>query len=190
VAVEDGARDARPWNPVQPGEPHPPSGDLRRFEIRADEAGVCARWTTAAPAPVGAQLVLAANGPPIEMPGGAVVKHGHGFTVELERNGGVVTYGLDRLGSDAPRVLRARVRGFGRTVSVFVPRAELDVPPANMPDRPAFPFREITFEARVITPPGRDGGQVADFLPDEGGPGDHGLVNGRLCPAPCEQLGF
>jgi hypothetical protein len=111
--------------------------------------------------------------------------HGHGFSVELRRDGGRVTYGLDRLGSDESRVLRARVRGSGRVVSVFVPRAELDRPPANVPDRPPFPYRGFSFEARVITPPDRNGAQVADFLPDEDVSGDHALIDGRLCPAPC-----
>ena len=73
-------------------------------------------------------------------------------------------------------------------MSVFVPRAELDRPPANMPDRPAFPYRGFSFEARVISAPDGNGAQVADFLPQENSGGDHALINGRLCPAPCAQL--
>lgn len=108
----------------------------------------------------------------------------------LGPEGGRVSFGLDRLGSDEPRVLRARVLGSGRTVSVFVPRAELDEPPANVPDRPPFPYRGFSFAARVVTPPGRGGAMVADFLPNEDVSGDHGLVDGRLCPAPCERLQY
>jgi hypothetical protein len=188
VAVEDGARDARPWNSVRAAEPQPPWGDLRRFEISADQTGVCARWTTAAPARDGTELVLDAHGPLITFASGAVISHGHGFSLELKGDGGRVTFGLDRPGSEAPRVLRARVYRRGRSVSAFVPRAELDRPPANVPDRPPFPYRGFSFEARVITPPDEDGAQVVDFQPGPEVQGDHGLINGRLCRAPCARF--
>lgn len=115
------------------------------------------------------------------------VSHGYGFEVRLLGPGGLATYGLDRLGSDEPRVLRARVGQSGRTASVFVPRAELDRPPANMRGRPSFPYRGFNFEARVISPPDGRGGQDADFWPQEQ-EGKAGYVDGRLCEPPCLEL--
>lgn len=188
IRVNDPPHDTRAWRMPEPTgrPPTPASADLRRFELRADARGVCAVWTTAAPAPRKTVLVLNAHGPPDRQPGGAIVSHGHGFEVELLARGGRVTSGLDRLGSDEPRVLRAQVRQFGRTVTAFVARAELDRPPANMPDRPTFPFRAFIFEARVITPRDRRGGQDADFWPQERPKvAQAAYIGGRLCSPPC-----
>jgi hypothetical protein len=71
---------------------------------------------------------------------------------------------------------------------VFVPRAELDRAPANMPSRPPFPYRGFGFEARVITPPDANGAQVGDDLPDPSVGGDYGWIDGRLCRAPCARF--
>lgn len=186
VRATDGRGDTRPWVlPEPPGRPPTsPSADLVGFEIRAGRDGVCARWTTAAPAPSGTELELVAHGPPQGSPSGGYESHGHGFNAKLTSDGARVTYGLDRLSSRAPRRLWAHVSRAGRTVSVFVPRRELDRPPANMPDRPPFPYGAFAFEARVISPPDTRGGRDADFWPQEGD-GRAGFVGGNLCAPPC-----
>lgn len=162
------------------------STDLRQFELKATARGVCVRWTTEAPARAGTVLALVAHGPTVRQPGGAVVAHGHGFRVELRDDGARVTYGLDRLGSDAPRVLRGRVGQSGRTVSAFVPRSALDRPPANMPDRPPFPYRMFSFEARVISALPEHGGPEGDSWP-QGRLGEAAYIDGRLCEQPCRE---
>jgi hypothetical protein len=116
------------------------------------------------------------------------VAYAYGYKVELREHGGVATYGLDRLGSNQPRVLGALVTWAGNVASVFVARSELDRPPANMLDRPPFPYRKFGFQARVITPADRDGLESIDFAPNERA-GDAGYVDGRLCTAPCRRLG-
>jgi hypothetical protein len=171
------------------GDTEPASADLQVFELHASAAGVCTRFTTAARPTPGSKLVLVAHGPFTRMPGGAIVSHGHGFDVELLESGPRVTYGLDRLGSDAPRVLRARVGQSGRTVSAFVPRSELDRAPANMPQRPRFPFRAFFIEARAVAPPDSRGSM--DSWPDTND-GRAAYIGGRLCRAPCKdrRIGF
>jgi hypothetical protein len=153
-----------------------PAADLRRFELRADVKGVCARWTTGAPAKAGATFTLVAHGPFGRSPGGAGIAFGHGFEVELGKDDARVTYGR--------QVLRGRVGQSGRVVSVVLPRAELDRPPANAPDRPAFPYRTFTFEARVALSGERSPAQGEDLWP-QGRSGPAAYINGRLCAAPC-----
>jgi hypothetical protein len=190
VRVHDPPDDTRPWLTPEPPNrpPTPPFADLRRFEMSSTAKGVCVRWTTAAPAPVGTQFVFSAHGPPRRLPGGAVASHGYGFELALTDDGGTATFGLDQIGSDAPRVLAARVGQSANTVSAFVARGELDRPPANVPDRPPFPYRTFLFQARVITPPDSEGGQDVDFWPEEGT--DAGFIDGHLCPAPCRDQLF
>jgi hypothetical protein len=188
VTLPDGPSDSRSWTMPNRATAMPPSGDLRRFDLRSTRAGVCARFTVAGAFRVGTELDLVAHAPWKRFANGAAVAYAYGYKVELRERGGVATYGLDRLGSDRPRVLRALVTWAGNVASVFVARSELDRPPANMPDRPPFPYRKFGFQARVITPAGRDGSQSIDFAPNER-TGDAGYVDGRLCTAPCKQLG-
>jgi hypothetical protein len=193
ITVTDAKNDTRSWTlPAPPGRAViPPSADLRRFELRATAAGVCVRWTTAAPAPPGTVLVFSAHGPPIRQPGGATVSHGYGFELELRKNGARATFGLDRLGFSAPRILRVRVGRTGSVVSAFVRKTELDRPPANMPDRPPFPYRAFSFEARVLSVPDARGNRRADFWPRERlRVALAAYINGRLCAPPCRDPRF
>jgi hypothetical protein len=134
-------------------------------------------------------LVFVAHGPYVREPGGAQVAHAYGFDLELRKNGARATFGLDRLGSDAPRVLRVRVGRTGSVVSVFIRKTELDRPPANMPDRPRFPYRAFSFEARVLSAPDSSGNRRVDFWPQEG-TGTAAYINGRLCAVPCHDPRF
>jgi hypothetical protein len=193
ITVTDAKNDTRSWTlPAPPGRAViPPSADLRRFELRATASGVCVRWTTAAPAPPGTVLVFSAHGPPIQQPGGATVSHGYGFELELRKNGARATFGLDRLDSSAPRVLRVRVGRTGSFVSAFVRKTELDRPPANMTDRPPFPYRAFSFEARVLSVPDARGNRRADFWPQERvRVALAAYINGRLCAPPCRDPRF
>lgn len=149
---------------------------------------LCASFTTARPLPPGGGVDLVIHGPPQDEPSGATVQYGYGFQAELTADGTHVTYGLDRLGSHAPRRLRAAIGRGGNTISVSVPRTELDRAPANMPGRPPFPHRRFLFEARARSAPNAIGGQVADFAPNED-EGKAGYVRGKLCAAPCAELG-
>lgn len=191
IAVADARNDTRSWTvPAPPGSAVvPSSADLRRFELRATAAGVCVRWTTGARAPAGTALVFTAHGPYIRHPGGGAVAHGYGLELELREKGARATFGLDRLGSRAPRVLRVRVGRTGSVVSVFVPRAELDRPPANVPDRPPFPYRAFTFGARVLSPRDAAGNRRVDFWPQERS-GSAASIDGRLCAVPCRDPRF
>lgn len=184
--VDDPPNDTRSWLIPEPEgrPPAPPSADLRRFEVRATKAGVCARWTTAAPTPVGTSLWLSGHGPDVQTANGATISHAYGFEVELLGSGARVSFGLDDLRTQAPRLLRARVGQSGRTVSVYVARRELDRPPANMRDRPPFPYTAFFVGARVISPRDRHGGRDADFWPAERS-GEAAYLDGELCPAPC-----
>jgi hypothetical protein len=191
ITVADAKNDTRSWTtPAPPGRAViPPSADLRRFDLRATAAGVCVRWRTAAPAPPGTELVLVAHSPYVREPGGALVAYAYGFDLELRKNGARATFGLDRLGSNAPRVLRVRVGGTGSVVSAFIRKSELDRPPANMPDRPRFPYRAFSFEARVLSAPDSHGNRRADFWPQEGS-GSAAYIDGRLCAVPCRDPRF
>jgi hypothetical protein len=191
ISVADAKNDTRSWTQPAPlgRAVTPPSADLRRFELRATAAGVCVRWTTAAPAPPGTDLVFIARGPYVREPGGAKVAHGYGLDLELRRNGARATYGLDRLGSDAPRVLRVRVGHTGSVVSVFIRKTELDRPPANVPDRPPFPYRAFSFEARILSAPDSGGNRRVDFWPQERA-GTAAYIDGRLCAVPCRDPRF
>jgi hypothetical protein len=191
ITVADAKNDTRSWTVPPPAGRAVirPSADLRRFDLRATAAGVCVRWTTAAPAPPGTELVFVAHGPYAREPGGAQVAHGYGFDLELRKNGARATFGLDRLGSRAPRVLRVRVGRTGSVVSVFVRKTELDRPPANMPDRPRFPYRAFSFEARVLSAPDSRGNRRADYWPQEGS-GTAAYIKGRLCAVPCRDPRF
>jgi hypothetical protein len=191
ISVADAKNDTRSWTlPAPPGSAAvPPSNDLRRFELRATPAGVCVRWTTGAPAPPGTVLVFSAHSPYMRTPGGAMVAFGYGFNLELRKNGALATFGLDRLGSTAPRVLRVRVGRTGSVVSAFVSRSEFDRPPANTPDRPRFPYRAFSFLAQVIGAPDAGGNSSADFWPQER-IGTAADIDGRLCAAPCRDPRF
>jgi hypothetical protein len=185
VTVGDARHDTRSWTiPPRLPEADPAYGDLRRFEITATSAGVCVRWTTAAPAPPGTTFVLSAHGPFLRQAGGAVVAAGYGFDLRLSKNGAVATYGLDNVTNNAPRVLRVRAGQTGSVVSAFVPLAELNRPPASQPDRPLFPYRAFTIEARVLTAPDPRGNMRVDFWPQERS-GTAAYINGHLCAAPC-----
>lgn len=191
VTLPDGTADSRSWTSPNTAPPAPPSGDLLRFALRATAKSVCARFETADTLLVGTELSLVMRTPMTRQPGGARIAHGYGFSVVLDaRGGGIATYGKDRRGSDDPRVLKANVTWAGNAASVVIPRAELDRPPVNMPERPAFPFREFTFLATLITPPAGDGSQSVDHVPPErtkdNVSGQAGYVNGRLRPSPCE----
>jgi hypothetical protein len=72
---------------------------------------------------------------------------------------------------------------------MFVARAELDRPPANMPDRLRFPYRAFGFEARVLSAPDSNGNRRVDFWPQERA-GSAAYINGRLCPPPCRDPRF
>lgn len=191
ITVADAKDDTRSWTvPAPSGGPlSSPSADLRRLELRATAKGVCLRWTTAAPAPPGTVLVFVARGPYVRKPGGGAVAHAYGLELKVREKSAWATYGLDRLGSRAPRVLRVRAGRTGQAVSVFVPRAELDRPPANMPNRPPFPYRAFTFEARVISAPDSKGHSRVDFWPQERS-GSAAYIEGRLCVAPCRDPRF
>ena len=189
ITVADAKNDTRSWTVPAPPAVIPPSADLRRFDLRATAAGVCVRWTTAAPAPPGTDLVFVAHSPFVREPGGAQVAYAYGFDLELRKNGARATFGLDRLGSRAPRMLRVRVGRTGSVVSVFVRKTELDRAPANMPDRPRFPYRAFSFEARVLSAPDSRGNRRADFWPQEGS-GLAAYINGRLCAVPCRDPRF
>jgi hypothetical protein len=189
-AVADPGHDGRSWVvPPRLPESNPRYGDLRKLELRATAAGVCVRWTTAAPAPPGATFVFGAGGPFVSE-GKARVAAGYGFDLQLRRSGAVATYGLDRLNSNARRILHVRAGQTGSVVSAFVPIAELNRPPANQPNRPPFPYRTFTFEARVLTAPDRRGNMRVDFWPQE----SHiqtvaADIKGRLC-FPCHDPRF
>jgi hypothetical protein len=136
-------------------------------------------------------LIFSAHGPLIRQPGGSIVSHGYGFELELRKNGARATFGLDRLDSRAPRVLRVRVGRTGSVVSAFVQKAELDRPPANMPDRPPFPYRTFSFVAQVLSVPDARGNRRADFWPQERVQlALAAYINGRLCAPPCRDPRF
>lgn len=191
ISVGDAKNDTRSWTlPAPPGRPViPPSADLRRFEVRATSAGVCVRWTTAAPPSAGTDLVFVARGPLVRTPGGGSEAFAYGFDLKLRRSGARATFGLDRLGSTAPRVLRVRVGRTGSVVSAFVRKAELDRAPANMSGRPPFPYRGFAFEARVLSAPDSRGNRRVDFYPQEGA-GSAADIKGRLCAVPCQDPRF
>jgi hypothetical protein len=191
ISVADAKNDTRSWTlPTPPGRAViPPSADLRRFDLRATSTGVCVRWATAAPAPTGTVLVFSAHSPFVRQPGGGSVAYGYGFELELRKSNARATFGLDRVGSSVPRVLRARVGRTGTVVSVFVRKAELDRPPANMPDRPRFPYHAFSFEARVLSAPDSSGNRRVDFWPQER-TGAAAYIKGRLCAPPCRDPRF
>jgi hypothetical protein len=169
----------------------PRSADLRRFELRATGAGVCVRWTTAAPAPAGTTFAFTAHGPWIREAGGAQVTHGYGFYLDLGKNGAQATFGLARLGGTAPHVLRVRAGQTGPVVSAFL-RKEWLTPPANQRDAWVYVYRAFSFEARVLSRPDARGNRRVDFFPAEG-PGEvpiAGYINGALCGPPCHDPRF
>lgn len=172
ATLPDPAADGRSWMipPRVPWRGTPAGGDLRRFEIGSGSDGVCARWTLAAAPPAGTQLVVLMRAPPVRSPGGATISWAYGWSASLTPTGATLTYGLDRLDSRAPRVLRGRILRTGRIVTIYVPRSELDRPPANMTGRPRFPFRRFTYEARALSPLTQDGAQSVDFAPQERAP--------------------
>ena len=186
IAVRDMANDTRSWViPPHPPEANPLYGDLRAFALRATGAGVCVRWTTAAPAPPGATFVFVARGPYIRG-----TSEGYGINLQLRKTGAVATYGLDRQDSRTPRIVEVRVGQTGSVVSAFIPLAQLNRPPANNPNRPPFPWKGFTFEARVLTAPDPRGNIRVDVWPQEA----HlvlvaGDINGRLC-FPCHDPRF
>lgn len=192
ISVTDAKNDTRSWTvPAPPGPAViPPSADLWRFELRATKAGVCVRWTTAAPAPPGTTLVFTAHGPWVREANGAQVTRGYGFMVELRKNGPRVTFGLARLGSSAPHVLRARVGRTGSVVSAFLRKTWLR-PPANMYQW-GYVYRAFSFEVRVLSVPDSRGIRRVDFWPQER-PGPVAVaayINGHLCAPPCHDPRF
>jgi hypothetical protein len=189
ISVKDAKNDTRSWTvPAPPGQPViPPSADLRRVELRATKAGICVRWTTAAPAPPDTTLVFIAQGPPFREPGGAQVTRGYGFQLDLRTNGAQATFGLERLGSSAPHVMRVRVGRTGSVVSAFL-RKEWLRPPANMAAHWAYVYRVFSFEARVLSVPDRSGNRRVDFWPQEGGFAAY--INGHLCAPNCHDPHF
>jgi hypothetical protein len=109
--------------------------------------------------------------------GGGGVRFAYGFEVELGEGKAVVRFGDDEL--------TGRVGVAGRSVSVVVPRVELDRPPGNFPrPPPPFPYRAFSFEARVLSPRDELHGQEADFWPQER-TGSAGYLDGQLCAPPC-----
>lgn len=193
VQARDAKHDTRSWSlPALPGPPViPQSADLIRFELRATSAGVCVRWTTAAAAPVGTTFVFAAHGPWVREAGGAQVERGYGFDLDLTKNGAVATFGLARLGSTTPHVLRVRAGQTGSVVSAFF-RKEWLTPPANQRDGWIYIYRAFSFEARVLNRPDASGNRRVDFFPEEG-PGElpiAGYINGTLCGPPCNDPRF
>lgn len=191
--VADARNDTRSWTiPASPGPTVvPASADLLGFEVRATRAGVCVRWTTAAPAPPGTTFVFLAHGPWVREPNGAQIEPGYGFELELGKNSARATMGLARLGSTAPHVLRVRAGRTASVVSAFL-RKEWLRPPANMTDGWAYVYRAFSFEVRVLSPPDSNGDRRVDFLPREG-PGEvviAGYLNGALCAPPCRDSRF
>ena len=164
------------------GDSTQPSWDLRRLELSATDAGLCVRWTTDGPAFVGTTFFLGAHGPWQQTPSGGSVSHGYGFNVELVEEGAEVTFGLADVVNDTPNVLSGRVGQSGNTVSTFVPRSELDRSPANMPDRPPFPYDAFIVEARVLD--ATEG--IADSWPQEPSR-QAGYVDGEFCGPPCSE---
>ncbi len=65
IRMPDAAGDVRPHAPRhrKARQSDPPSFDLRSFELRASTKSVCARWTTAAPAPPGTTFTFGVYGP-------------------------------------------------------------------------------------------------------------------------------
>lgn len=193
VRLTDGAKDMRSWVLPAPAgaAPPAPSGDLRLFEIRASQEGVCARWTLAAPPPPGTELQLGLHSVSTREVDGLRLRYGHGYGYRavIDGVGGVrITGRLARLGSPDPQVIRGRIAQSGSTLSIFLPRTELDRRAANdRSDKPPFPYGRFTFEARVITPVGAAAEQYVDFAPDERA-GEAALIGGRLCPAPCRRV--
>lgn len=184
IRLHDPRNDTRSWvQPEPPGRPPtPPAADLRRFELRADRHRVCVRWALAAPAPPGTTLVFFGRGPARRRPGGGAVIDQYGFEVALLAAGARVTYATDPNSAPIPR---ARVRRSGATILAVVGRSELDGAPADMRDRPPFPFRSFVVETRVITPRDRRGGQDVDFWPQQSA-GQAAYIRGRLCGPPCK----
>ena len=194
ISVADAKNDTRSWTtPPPPGPPViPPSADLRRFELRATAAGVCVRWTTAAPVPLGTVLVFIAFSPFVRESNGALVAYTFGVNLEIRNNDALATFGVDHLGSptQTPHVMDVRVGRTGSTVSAFISDAELNRIPTREQGRPPFPYRAFTFEVRVISAPDSKGYSRADFWPQEGGDGEAGYIDGRLCAKPCKDHRF
>jgi hypothetical protein len=186
IAVNDSKNDTRSWSWPQPPSAVvvPPSADLRRFELRTTAAGVCARWTAAAPAPPGTEFVLVAHGPFIRS-----VAHPYGFDLEVRENSPRVSFhGSGQLDGRELRVRGIRVGRTGPVVSIFVPRAELDRR-AKLKDYPPFPYRAFSFEARLLSPRNAEGHRRADFWPQERAhDGPAAYIDGRLCAPPCRDL--
>jgi hypothetical protein len=188
VMVSDARYDTRSWTaPPRLPETNPAYGDLRSFEIKSTSAGVCVRWTTAAPAALGATFVLFTHGPYVREAGGAIGTNSYGFELRLSATGAVATDLDHRYG---PRVLRVRAGQTGTVVSAFVPRAELNRRQPNAPDRPPFPYNAFTIETRLLTAPDPRGNMRVDFWPQEGGQGEAAYINGHLCAKPCRDKRF
>jgi hypothetical protein len=114
--------------------------------------------------------------------------HGYGFQLDLRKTGARATFGLARLGSNAPHVLRVRVGRTGSVVSAFL-RKEWLRPPANMAQSWEYVYAAFTFEARVLSVPDQRGNRRADFWPQERG-GFAAYINGHLCAPPCRDPRF
>lgn len=183
IRVRDASGDVRSYRPGRkPRRLAAPSLDLELFQLRVSTRGVCARWTTAAPAPPKTVFAFGVYGPPVRHRRlDVIVPQGHGFMVELQNRGARVT---DAVEPSAAGVLRARVRRSGRSISVFVSRSQLDRPPPGVPERRPFPLRAFAFTVVVLSPRHKGGGRDGDHWP----PRDDekaGAVEGRLCAPPC-----
>jgi hypothetical protein len=163
------------------------AADLRVFALRVSSSGVCAAWTTAAPARSGTRFDVALHGKLTKDPSGtSILRYGYGFGVQLGDGAAEVTDRPRGGGSRVePRVIEARIGQTGRTLSVFVPRSQLDQAPASVHARPPFPYREFIFSTGIEGPRERSG--TADAWP-EPPTADAGYLNGRLCLAPCPAL--
>lgn len=180
VGVGDAAGDARPG--VRGPQPRERLyGDLRRFELMAGREGVCTRWTMAARPPQGTSFYFNVYGPPYRRRRpDVVVLQGHGFEVVLAANGPRVR---DAAGSTT---LRAETSLSGRSLSVFLPRAQLDRPRRDLLERQPIPYGAFAFDTRVFGPVDERRRHTVDIWPQET-EGQAGWVSGRMCLPDCQE---
>ena len=180
VLVSDAAGDARAAVPGR--QPRiSPNGDLRRFELMASSEGVCARWTTAERPRRGTTFYFNVYGPPYRRRRPDVVAlQGHGFEIALTREGPRVR---DAAGSTT---LQAEATFAGRSLSVFVSRAQLNRPRRDLLERRPFPYDAFAFDARVFGALDEHGRHTIDIWPQDTD-GQAGWVSGRMCLPDCQE---